>query len=161
MIKIHITEKMKTKARDIAERLVQQNKDLPNFKRTMGQAQGQEDYIGFLGEMVFSIFSGEPMMDPFEIDTYDFLINGKKIDVKSSVHHKFMIVADHQLPNDDVDRYVQISIVGDYGIIWGWMEYEKVLSWKTTPEGEYPCFYAAGKAIPVSKLRPIDEILDE
>ena len=117
-------------------------------------------FIGFVGEFAFARLFGlpEPVLVERYRDDCDFVISGKKIDLKTKLVDKrcYVNLMQYSRKKMDVDIYVFGELYGKYYRVIGWIEYDMLpaisnLMW--FPNG------SQGFRIKLGRLKRIEELI--
>lgn len=128
MIEIILTDKIKSKAREWADK-ISKTRTLTHYSNYTRLNIDDRYYYGYLGEIAFwkvlhdhhSNYKYEPKFDG-KSDGCDFIVNGKKVDVKtaSKSTYRNIMLPKSQWVSKYRDYYVGVQINGDEAIIHGY-----------------------------------------
>ncbi len=128
---VEITSEMREKSRVLSEKIFGKEKKLGWHDKFKTGYEFQADFVGFLGEIAFAEGYGleEPIFLEQGKDKYDWIIDGKRIDLKTKSHKtkKFLINREQYTRKKGlIDIFAFGEIYGNYFKSVGWVEYDRV-----------------------------------
>ena len=128
---VKITQEMRTKSKDLSLKIFGKEKKLGWKDKFHTGYELAADFVGFLGEMAFA--QGYDLPEPVFLekgkDDYDWIINGKTIDLKTKAEKTkdFLINrGQYDRKKGSIDIFVFGEIYEPYFRTVGWIEYDKV-----------------------------------
>lgn len=129
---IAITPDMRTKSRALCKKIFNKEKRLGWKDKFTTGFELSSDFVGFLGEMCFANLYGlpEPVFLERGKDDYDWLVNGKRLDLKTkSEKTRYFLINCYQYERKkgEIDVFIFGEIYGDWFREIGYIEYDKLL----------------------------------
>jgi hypothetical protein len=158
-LKIPISFEQRAYAKDLTKKIVKKTEENNLNYSGWGKATKETTFTGFLGEVVFADYFklSRPIFFSEFDKGYDFLINGRKFDVKTRDFHgpglDLILYKSDVLK--DIDGYILQELESDFIILHGFLPKKDFLEKAKENDFGYGPRYAVNK----KHFRPISELI--